>query len=100
MFGKNALFWVKIDYIWRNMDDIYIDQTLNIGSLRRFMTRHESILLFLSLTLVVTVLLVVFGQPTSLTGFTEQLTKLSPLGQIAILFQPINSIYRYIGISI
>ena len=77
---------MKIDYIWRNMDDIYIDQTLNIGSLRRFMTRHESILLFLSLTLVVTVLLVVFGQPTSLTGFTEQLTKLSPLGQIAICF--------------
>lgn len=68
------------------MQDIYIDQLLNIGSLRHFLTRKEYIFLFLVLTGVMTVLLVVFGQPTSLTGYTEQLTHLSPLGQITICF--------------
>lgn len=68
------------------MNNIYIDQTINLGSLRGFLTRHESISLFLSLTTVVVVLLVVFGQPTSLVNYTEQLTKLSPLGQISICF--------------
>ncbi len=64
----------------------YTDQTLNIGSIRRFLTRQESILLFLAITGALTILLVVFGQPTSLVGFTEQRTSLSPLGQIAICF--------------
>ena len=68
------------------MNEVFVDQTLNIGSLRRFLTRHESILLFLALTIVMAVLLVVFGQPTSLTELTEQLTRLSPLGQISISF--------------
>lgn len=68
------------------MNEKYIDQTLNIGSLRRFLTRQESILLFLAITLALTVLLVVFGQPTSMTEFTQQRTSISPLGQIAICF--------------
>ena len=66
------------------MDNIYTDQTLNIDSIRRFLTRHESVFLFLALTLAFTVLLVVFGQPTSMTAFTSQQTSLSPLGQVAI----------------
>lgn len=66
------------------MNKEYIDQTLNIDSLRRFLTRHESVFLFLALTLAFTVLLVVFGQPTSMTVFTSQQTSLSPLGQVAI----------------
>ncbi len=66
------------------MNKEYIDQTLNIDSLRRFLTRHESVFLFLALTLAFTVLLVVFGQPTSMTAFTSQQTSLSPLGQVAI----------------
>lgn len=86
MFGKIALFWVKLYYFWRKMNYKYIDQTLNIGSLRRFLTRQESILLFLAITLALTVLMVVFGQPTSLTEFTEQRTPISPLGQISISF--------------
>lgn len=68
------------------MNEKYIDQTLNIDSLRRFLTRQESILLFLAITLALTVLLVVFGQPTSLTEFTQQNTPVSPLGQISICF--------------
>ena len=43
-------------------------------------------MLFLLLTGVMTVMLVVFGQPTSLTDFTTQNTSISPLGQIAICF--------------
>ena len=43
-------------------------------------------MLFLAITLALTVLLVVFGQPKSLIDFTEQRTSLSPLGQIAICF--------------
>lgn len=66
------------------MNKEYIDQTLNIDSIRRFLTRHESVFLFLALTLAFTVLLVVFGQPTSMTAFTSQQTSLSPLGQVAI----------------
>ena len=50
------------------------------------MTRFESILLFLALTLVVAVLLVVFGQPTSILGYFEQQSSLTPLGQITISF--------------
>lgn len=68
------------------MNDIYTDQPLNIASLRRFLTRYESILLFLALTLVVAVLLVVFGQPTSILAFFEQQSTLTPLGQITISF--------------
>ena len=84
MFGKIALSWAKIDYFGRKMNKEYIDQTLNIDSIRRFLTRHESVFLFLALTLAFTVLLVVFGQPTSMTDFTSQHTALSPLGQVAI----------------
>ncbi|MBP3740053.1 MAG: response regulator transcription factor [Bacteroidales bacterium] len=43
-------------------------------------------MLFLSLTLVVAVLLVVFGQPTSILGYFEQQSSLTPLGQITISF--------------
>ena len=68
------------------MNDIYIDQLLNIRSIRHFLTRWDYIFLFLALTGVATVLMVVFGQPTSLTEYTEQLTSLSPLGQITISF--------------
>ena len=68
------------------MNDRYIDQALNIGSIRAFLLRRESIFLFLALTCAFTILLVVFGQPTSLCDFTEQLTQLSPLGQISITF--------------
>lgn len=68
------------------MNDLYIDQQLNIRSIRKFLTRKESIFLFLALTLVVTVLLVVFGQPTSMTNYTEQTTSLTPLGQVTICF--------------
>ena len=68
------------------MNNIYIDQQLNIRSIRKFLTRKESIFLFLVLTLVVTVLLVVFGQPTSMTNYTEQTTSLTPLGQVTICF--------------
>lgn len=50
------------------------------------MTRFESVLLFLSLALVFAVLLVVFGQPTSLIEYTAQQSRLSPLGQITISF--------------
>lgn len=66
------------------MTDIYFDQTLNLDSIRRFLTRRESVFLFLALTLTFTILLVVFGQPTSMTEFTSQQTSLSPLGQVAI----------------
>lgn len=68
------------------MNDIYTDQPLNFATIRRFLTRFESILLFLSLTLVVAVLLVVFGQPTSILGYFEQQSNLTPLGQITISF--------------
>ncbi len=66
------------------MNDIYVDQQLNIRSIRAFLAHKESIFLFLVLTLVAAVLLVVFGQPTSLTNYTTQLTTLSPLGQVTI----------------
>lgn len=68
------------------MNDIYTDQPLNFAAIRRFLTRFESVLLFLSLTLVVAVLLVVFGQPTSILGYFEQQSSLTPLGQITISF--------------
>lgn len=68
------------------MNDIYIDQQINIRSIRTFLARKESIFLFLVLTGVVAVLLVVFGQPTSLTDYTEQLSRLTPLGQVSICF--------------
>jgi len=68
------------------MNDIYVDQLLNIRSIRHLLTRKEYIFQFLILTGVMTVLLVVFGQPTSLTNYTEQLTRLSQLGQITICF--------------
>ena len=68
------------------MNSNYIDQPLNLTSIRRFLTRHESILLFLSLTLVVAVLLVVFGQPTSILNYFDQKSSLTPLGQITISF--------------
>ena len=68
------------------MNDIYTDQPLNFATIRRFLIRFESILLFLSLTLVVAVLLVVFGQPTSILGYFEQQSSLTPLGQITISF--------------
>lgn len=67
-------------------NDFNTDQLLNPTSIRHFLTRTEYIFLFLILTGVMTVLLVVFGQPTSLTGYTEQLTRLTPLGQIALCF--------------
>jgi len=68
------------------MENVYTDQLLNINSIRRFLARRESIFLFLVLTFAVTILLVVFGQPTAITDFTTQQTALSPLGQIAITF--------------
>lgn len=68
------------------MSKKYTDQTINIDSLRHFLSRAESIFLFLALTCAFTILLVVFGQPTSLTEFTSQNTTLTPLGQIAIGF--------------
>ena len=68
------------------MSELYTDQTLNIGSIRRFLTRHESVFPFLALVGALTILLVVFGQPTSLTEFVQQRTPLSPLGQISICF--------------
>ena len=61
------------------MNSNYIDQPLNLTSIRRFLTRHESILLFLSLTLVVAVLLVVFGQPTSILNYFDKRSSLTPL---------------------
>lgn len=68
------------------MNNIYTDQPLNFATIRRFLIRFESILLFLALTLVVAVLLVVFGQPTSILGYFEQQSSLTPLGQITISF--------------
>ena len=68
------------------MNDKYTDQTINIPSIRRFLLRRESIFLFLALTLVFAILLVVFGQPTSLTELTVQHSQLSRLGQISITF--------------
>lgn len=68
------------------MNDIYTYQPLNFAAIRLFLTRFESVLLFLSLTLVVAVLLVVFGQPTSILGYFEQQSSLTPLGQITISF--------------
>lgn len=68
------------------MNEVYIDQLLNIRSIRRFLTRWEYISLFLALTCVFAVLMVVFGQPTSMINYTEQLTRLTPLGQISICF--------------
>ena len=68
------------------MNDNYTDQPLNLASIRRFLTRHESILLFLSLALVFAVMLVVFGQPTSIIEYLGQQSNISPLGQISISF--------------
>ena len=68
------------------MNSKYTDQALNITSIKRFLVRWESIFLFLALTLVFAILLVVFGQPTSLTEFTLQQSQLSKLGQISITF--------------
>ncbi len=68
------------------MKDTYTDQLLNINSIQRFLARKESIFLFLVLTFAITILLVVFGQPTAITVFTTQQTALSPIGQIAITF--------------
>lgn len=68
------------------MNEFYTDQPLNLSSIRRFLTRRESILLFLALTLVFVVLLVVFGQPTSLVEYTARQSALTPLGQITISF--------------
>ena len=66
------------------MKQNYVDQTLNLDSIRRFLSRHESIFLFLALSLVLTILLVVLGQPTVLTEFTSQQTTMTPLGQVSI----------------
>ncbi len=68
------------------MNEKYIDQTLNIGSVRRFLVRRESIILFLAIVGALAVLLVVFGQPTFLLEFVEQRTGLSPLGKVSICF--------------
>lgn len=66
------------------MSDLYVDQQINIRSIRAFLAHRESIFLFLVLTMVAAVLLVVFGQPTSLTNYTTQQTSLSHLGQVTI----------------
>jgi hypothetical protein len=68
------------------MNEKYVDQTLNIASIRSFLLHRESIILFLALTCAFTILLVVFGQPTSLTDYTYQHTPLTKLGQISITF--------------
>ena len=86
MFDKSALFWVKVDYFGRNMSNYYTDQPLNLTSIRLFLTRREAILLFLALSILVTVLLVVFGQPTSIVEYTARQSSLTPLGQITISF--------------
>lgn len=52
----------------------------------QFLGNKDSIFLFLALVGAFTILLVVFGQPTSLTEFTSQQTNLSPLGQVTICF--------------
>lgn len=68
------------------MNETYTDQPLNLASIRRFLTRLDRIMLFLSLALLFAVLIVVFGQPTSILEYTVQQSQVSPLGQIAIAF--------------
>ena len=62
------------------------DQPDGTGSLRRFLGHRDSIFLFLALTYALTVLLVVFGQPTPLFLYIDQQNSLAPLGIISICF--------------
>ena len=68
------------------MTDITIGQQRGSTPITRFLGHRDSIILFLALTMAFTILLVVFGQPTSLTQYTSQHTSLSPLGQVSICF--------------
>lgn len=68
------------------MTDITIGQQRGSAPITRFLGHRDSIILFLALTMAFTILLVVFGQPTSLTQYTSQHTSLSPLGQVSICF--------------
>lgn len=61
-------------------------QHLEMSTIRRFLGHRDSIFLFLALTGALTVLLAVFGQPTTLTDYAEQHTRLTPLGIISICF--------------
>lgn len=68
------------------MKDETIHQPQNQPPVTRFLGQRESIFLFLALLAALTILLVVFIQPTSLTQYTSQHTRLYPLGQISLCF--------------
>ena len=61
------------------------DQTLNIMTICRYLTRGTSIFLFLILGLLLAVVLVVFLQPVGLLVNTTQTSTLSPLAQVALI---------------
>ena len=81
-----SLLWAKLSNNGQKMTDITIGQQDANAPIKRFLVHRDSIILFLALTVAFTILLVVFGQPTSLTQFTSQRTTLTPLGQIALCF--------------
>lgn len=60
------------------------DQTVTSSTIAQFLTHGGSIMWFLELTAVCTILLVVFGQPTSIFNYVVQTGSLKPLAQVAI----------------
>lgn len=60
------------------------DQTINSSTIAHFLTHGGSIMWFLELTAMCTILLVVFGQPTSILDYVVQTGSLKPLAQITI----------------
>lgn len=61
------------------------DHTLNLQAICRYLTRRDSIFLFLALSLLFAVVVVVFLQPVGLLTNTMQLSSLAPLTQITLI---------------
>ena len=82
--GETSLFWVKLNYIWRNKTIMNIYQTRNLAEFDKFFTQKTPVLHFWALTTFFSVIMVVFGEPLDVLGFTTQLSGLNPHAQIAI----------------
>lgn len=66
------------------MKPIRFDQTLNLAEFGRFFSHRTPIFHFLSLTFVVALLMVIFGDSTALIARTTQRSAMAPLSQVAI----------------
>lgn len=61
------------------------DHTLNLSSFARFLTRRDSISLFLLQSLLMAVILVVFIQPFGILNHTTQRSSISPMAQVTLI---------------